>query len=210
MQYDVFADHSWSSCSVGFPAWNNAGTRYFISAGHCFRTESGSHYVHPDGTGIYIYTPTDHTHPIGFERSFTIPSNGWYDDVSLVEMYPGKTLHGEGWQHIPDNPTTAAVGDKACLIGFRHNKTNCGTVTQTDASLTETGYPWNSMATRASYCSHPGDSGGAIYNDHGALGIEITGSKHNEPGTPGACRSAFIPIDRALKVLRKSIPSLSF
>jgi hypothetical protein len=62
----------------------------------------------------------------------------------------------------------------------------------------------------ASFCAHPGDSGGAVYNSSGALGIEITADEaHNELGTPGACSSSFIPIGLALQILREHNPSLT-
>lgn len=210
MQFDIFAGGSWHACSVGYPAWDRAGTRYFITAGHCFRDESGRHYVHRDGTALAIYSPSNHTTPVGFERTYPQPGDGWYTDISLVEMYPGRKLHGEGWEHIPDGPATAYVGDTACLVGFRHDKANCGKITETDAVITEDGYRWSTSATKASYCSHHGDSGGAVYNSNGALGIGITGSdEHNEPGTPGECRSSFIPIRSVLKFLRNLHPSLA-
>jgi hypothetical protein len=210
MQYDIYKNGSWYNCSVGFPAWDSAGTRYFISAGHCFRSDSGTHYQQPDGSGVEIYLPSDHYTSVGFERTYTIPSGGMYDDVSLVEMSPGKKLYGNGWHHIPDNPVAGAVGDEACLVGDRHDKSNCGTVTATGVRQTVTGYPWREDVTTASYCAHPGDSGGAVYNSSGALGIEVTAdAARNEPGTPGVCSSSFIPIGRVLQVLRENNPSLT-
>lgn len=210
MQYDIFAAGSWHSCSVGYPAWDARGTKYFITAGHCFRDDSGRHYMHPDGTDLNIYSPTDHSKAVGFERIYPKAGDGWYTDVSLVQMYPGRQLRGTGWEHIPDHTTTADVGDTACLAGFRHDKSNCGKVTDTEVEITITGFPWTTSVTEASYCAHPGDSGGAVYNRNGALGIEITGSrKHNEPGTSGACKSSFIPIAAVLKYLRRNQPSLT-
>ncbi|BEL41974.1 hypothetical protein [Mycobacteroides abscessus] len=32
MQFDVYKGGSWYSCSVGYPAWDVDGTRYFITA----------------------------------------------------------------------------------------------------------------------------------------------------------------------------------
>jgi hypothetical protein len=62
----------------------------------------------------------------------------------------------------------------------------------------------------AKFCAHPGDSGGAVYNDSGALEIEISAdTAHNEPNTPGACNSSFIPIGTVLAVLREHNPSLT-
>ncbi|SKK24997.1 endopeptidase [Mycobacteroides abscessus subsp. massiliense] len=212
MQFDVYADGSWTSCSVGYPAWDDAGNRYFITAGHCFRDDSGRHYEHPDGTTLDIYTPTDHDRPVGFEETYPKGKDGWYTDISLVKMYPRKKLDGYGWQHIPDDPIINDVGDTACLIGLNHSKANCGTVTETSTEVQIIGFPWSTAVTRSSYCSHPGDSGGAVYDrqGNGALGINITGSrKHNEPGTLGACQSSYIPIGRALRFLRQFHPSLS-
>ncbi|HZU47131.1 MAG TPA: trypsin-like serine protease [Mycobacterium sp.] len=210
MQYDIYKNGSWYNCSVGFPAWNSAGTRYFISAGHCFRSESGTHYQQPGGAEVEIYSPSNHYTAVGFERTYTVPSGGMYDDVSLVEMFPGQKLYGNGWQHIPDNPVAGAVGDEACLVGDRHDTSNCGAVTATGVRQTVTGYPWMEDVTTASYCAHPGDSGGAVYNSRGALGIEVTGvTADNDPGTQGPCRSSFIPIARVLEVLRVENPSLT-
>lgn len=210
MRYDIYKNGSWYNCSVGFPAWDNAGNRYFISAGHCFRSEAGTHYQQPDGSGVEIYNPSDHSTAVGFELTYTIPSGGIYDDVSLVEMFPGQKLYGTGWEHIPDNPVAGAVGDQACLVGDRHDASNCGAVTATDVRQTVTGYSWLEDVTTASYCAHPGDSGGAVYNSNGALGIEVTGdAAHNEPGTPGDCSSSFIPIGRVLGVLHENNPSLT-
>lgn len=210
MQYDVYKVDSWYTCSVGFPAWNDQGTRYFISAGHCFRNESGTHYQRPGGAGVEIFSPSNQHDAVGFEHTYTIPTGNQYEDVSLVEMYPGKKLHGNGWQHIPDNPVSAAVGERACLAGYRHDKTNCGAVTATGVRQTMDGYPWTENVATATFCAHPGDSGGAVYNSRGALGIEISADlARNEPGKPGPCRSSFIPIGPVLQVLREQNPSLT-
>jgi hypothetical protein len=210
MQYDYFEAGGWSHCSVGFPAWDSAGNRYFISAGHCFRDESGTHYVQPGGAGVEVYTPSDHRTPVGFEQTYTIPGTDIYTDVSLVEMYPGKKLYGNGWQHIPDTPMEAAVGDQACLVGVNHQTPNCGTVTATGVRETMTGYRWPEVVDSATFCAYPGDSGGAVYNDSGALGIEgSANTEQNKPGTPGPCSSQFIPIGTILQVLRQQIPSLT-
>jgi hypothetical protein len=209
MKYDVFKDGSWYSCSVGFPAWNDAGTRYFISAGHCFRSASGTHDVQPGGAGIDVFAPADHLTPVGFERTYTIPAGNRYDDVSLVEMYAGRKLDGDGWQHIPDNPVAVAVGDQACLVGYRHGTSNCGAVIATGVQQTLEGYPWMVNVSTASFCALGGDSGGAVYSGAGALGIEISrDTAHNDDGT-GPCSSSFIPISLVLEILHQQNPSLT-
>ena len=107
--------------------------------------------------------------------------------------------------------SSCSVGLPACLVGHRHDKSNCGSVTATDTTEQISGYLWKSVGVaEASYCSHPGDSGGAVYNSGGVVGINITGdSDHNEPGTPGDCSSGFIPIGRMLSIFRKSYPTLT-
>ncbi|KRQ23315.1 MULTISPECIES: trypsin-like serine protease [unclassified Mycobacteroides] len=212
MQFDVYKGGSWYSCSVGYPAWDDDGTRYFITASHCFRDEDGRHYQDDDGTTLKIYSAGDHSRPVGFEETFPKPKDGWYTDISLVQMYPGRKLQGYSWRNIPDDPAVAAVGDPACLIGLNHDNANCGKVTEVAAEMTPQGAAASVRTTRASYCSHPGDSGGAVYNRKldVALGINITGNRnHNEPGTSGACQSSYIPIGRALRFLRQRHPSLS-
>lgn len=208
MQYDIYKENSWHNCSVGYPAWDSAGTRYFISAGHCFRSTSGTHYIQPDGAGVEVFTPSDHSSPVGFERTYTIPSESGYDDISLVEMFPGKKLDGNGWQHIPNNPVAAVVGDEACLVGHRNDTARCGVVRAEGVRQTLTGYPWMINVTTASFCLHQGDSGGAVYNSSGALGIGISYG-HLDSDSPDACSSSFIPIAQVLEILRQEHPSLT-
>lgn len=210
MEFNIGIGDKVGSCSVGFPAWDRAGKRYFITAGHCFRTASGSHYVDSKGYGLDIFAPSNLNRPVGYERLHTIPDDGWYDDVSLVQMYDGRELSGDGWEHIPDDPTVAHGSAAACLVGYKHAKSNCGKVTDTNHVITEHGYPWKSHVVETSYCGHHGDSGGAVYNEYGALGINIAGyDDHNEPGTPGECISYYVPIGKALSIFRKAIPSLT-
>lgn len=212
MQFDIRKGGEWYSCSVGYPAWDDDGTRYFITASHCFRDEDGRHYQDNDGTTLNIYSQNNHSRPVGFEETFPKPKNGWYTDISLVQMYQGRKLEGYGWRNIPDDPAVASVGDTACLIGLNHESANCGKVTEVSAEMNPEGAAASVRATRASYCSHPGDSGGAVYDRKLdiALGINITGNRsHNEPGTTGDCDSSYIPIGRALRFLRQFHPSLS-
>ncbi len=202
-------NYGWGSCSVGYPAWDASGNRYFITAGHCFRTESGSHFEDDEGRSLNIYSPGDRNRRVGFERLHTVPGDT-YDDLSLVQMFDGEKLSGYGWERIPNKPVAASVGDRVCLVGQKHSKPNCGKVTQVSLQIAMKGYPWPSRVTRANYCGHAGDSGGAVYNSTGALGINIAGdTEHNEPGTPGDCSSDFVPISVALRIFRKAIPSLT-
>jgi hypothetical protein len=210
MQYDIYKANSWYTCSVGFPAWNSAGDRYFISAGHCFRSASGTQYLQPNGAGVEIYDPSDHSTPIGYESVYTNPANGRYDDIALVTMFPGAKLSGNGWEHIPDNPVTVAVGDSVCLDGDRHTNSNCGTVTGVGISSGLAGYPWSVTVDTANFCGEHGDSGGAVYNSNGAVGILIgVGDQNALPGPAGSCYSTFVPLGVALGILRTQQPSLT-
>ena len=211
MQYDIYKAGAWiDGCSVGFPAWNSAGDRSFITAGHCFRSASGTQYLQPNGAGVEIYDPSNHSTPIGYESIYTNPANGRYDDIALVTMFPGAKLSGNGWQHIPDNPVNVAVGDSVCLDGDRHTNSNCGTVTGVGVSSTLTGYPWTATVDTANFCAQHGDSGGAVYNNNGAVGILIAvGDQNALPGPVGSCYSTFVPIGVALQILRTQQPSLT-
>jgi hypothetical protein len=211
MQYDIYKAGVWiDGCSVGYPAWDRAGNRSFITAGHCFRSASGTQYLQPNGAGVEIYDPSNHSTPIGYESIYTNPANGFYDDIALVTMFPGAKLSGNGWQHIPDNLVTVAVGDSACLDGDRHANSNCGTVSGVGVTSTLTGYPWSVTVDTANFCGEHGDSGGAVYNNNGAVGIFISlGDQNALPGPAGSCYSTFVPLGVALGILRIQQPSLT-
>ncbi|WP_156024499.1 S1 family peptidase [Smaragdicoccus niigatensis] len=209
MQYDIYKNNQWyEGCSVGFPAWDNDGNHYIISAGHCFRADDGTQYLNPGGYGLNIYAPSNHNEAVGWETIYTNPSNGMYVDVALIEMYADSKLDGTGWPNIPDNPVDAAVGDSACLAGNRHDSAICGTVTAVGANEQMIGYPWTEAVTFASYCGLPGDSGGAVYNAKGALGIHIS-ADDEQNGTGENCSSQFIPLSLVLYELRLTVPSLT-
>jgi hypothetical protein len=71
------------------------------------------------------------------------------------------------------------------------------------------GYPWMVNVSTASFCALGGDSGGAVYNGAGALGIAISrDAARNDTGS-GSCSSSFIPIALVLQILHKDNPSLT-
>lgn len=45
------------TCAVCYPGMDIAGNRYCVTAGHCFRTTSGSHCEHSDGTASDVSFP---------------------------------------------------------------------------------------------------------------------------------------------------------
>lgn len=196
----IYADGGFMSCSVGYPGTDGAGNRYFITAGHCFRTDSGRHYIHRNGTGLDIYDPRNKSTAIGSERMYMPSSDGYYLDISLVQMRPGKKLTGDGWPKIPAVESVSRVGDVACAVGQNHERSTCGRVTRVGDEIQITGYSWTSVVNKATYCSYPGDSGGAVYNSSGVLGIVSAGPED-------VCHDAYVPISLALKAIRKSIPS---
>ncbi|TWS17777.1 trypsin-like serine protease [Tsukamurella tyrosinosolvens] len=192
--------NSTKSCSVGYPGTDNAGNRYFITAGHCFRTSSGSHYERRDGTTLDVYDPANPGVSIGWERVYTIPSGGYYVDISVVQMRSGKKLTGYGWKQIPAVASTSRVGDTACAVGQNHERSTCGKVTEVGAEIQVKGYDWKKVVNTATYCTYPGDSGGAVYNDSGVLGIVSS-------APTDTCHDSYVPISIALKAIRNSIPS---
>lgn len=193
-------DSGTKSCSVGYPGTDSAGNRYFITAGHCFRTSSGSHYERRDGTTLDVYDPDNLRVSVGWERVYTIPSGGYFVDISVVQMRPGRKLTGYGWTQIPAVASTSRVGDTACAVGQNHERSTCGKVTAVGAEIQVKGYSWTKVVNQATYCSYPGDSGGAVYNSSGVLGIVSA-------GPPDTCNDSYVPISIALKAIRNSIPS---
>ncbi|KXP04860.1 hypothetical protein AXK59_15975 [Tsukamurella tyrosinosolvens] len=189
------------SCSVGYPGTDSAGNRYFITAGHCFRTSSGNHYVNRGRSGLDVFGPNDTSTSIGWEKLYAnLNDEGYYLDISLVQMRPGKRLRGYGWPDIPARESVSRVGDSACAVGQRHNESTCGEVTAVGTEIRMSGYPWKSIVNRATYCSFPGDSGGLVYNNSGILGIVSAGPRDT-------CNDSYVPIAAALRSIRTSIPT---
>ncbi|WP_225535722.1 trypsin-like serine protease, partial [Tsukamurella tyrosinosolvens] len=123
-----------------------------------------------------------------------------YLDISVVQMRPGKKVGGYGWTSIPARESASRVGDTACAVGQNHKRSTCGKVTAVGVATSIRGYDRDSITNRATYCSYPGDSGGAVYNSSGVLGIVSSGPSN-------ACNDAYVPISLALISIRQSIPS---
>lgn len=208
--FRVLFNGKYSTCSVGWPAWDNQGNHYIITAAHCFREDNGQHRVDSDGiNGLNIYNTddTDFEYPIGWEAIWPLLSSPHFIDASLVKFWPGRSLTGPGWDNVPNTPHEAVVGETACNIGARHSKSSCGTVTAVRIPYKQ--YEASSSYQRvdkANYCAWAGDSGGAVYNSNGALGIENAG------GTYDTCyhgHEEFTPILDILRMFRETIPSLT-
>lgn len=201
------------SCSVGFPAWDNAGNHYFISAAHCFRDHAGRQLT-DHGYGLKVLDPYKGNMEVGYEHVY--PSGGphGYIDISVVQMFPGRGLSGPGWNGINTTPVTAKVGDTACIAGWRSFKRRCGAVEEVNVPANPDGLNLTSIVDYATYCFWHGDSGGAVYNDSGALGIGITLSlAFNNDESCSQGHSGFIAINYILDTIRGNrhyaIPSLT-
>lgn len=92
---------------------------------------------------------------------------------------------------------------------MQHSSFICGHVINFDTTIRAGGLPWPINVDTADYCGVLGDSGGAVFSDSGAVGIHVTVMLDRlKYGSQHPCLSSFVPIDRALSIFRRSIPSL--
>lgn len=202
--------YGYANCSVGFPGWDAHGNIYFITAAHCFRdSRTNRRIVYNDGSPLRVYDPNDLSTPIGFERLYPLPGQKYYD-VSVVQMYRGRRLSGYGFPNIPTRPHESVLGQQACIAGFRSHHVRCGRVSTVDEPTQVKSFEGWGMERlhEARYCSWQGDSGGAVFDKDGALGISSSSTTKGD----NACRvgseaSDYVPITDVMAIIRAHIPS---
>jgi Alpha-lytic protease prodomain len=173
-----------SRCSLGFNVRNSAGTRFFLTAGHC--TNGGSTW----------YANSSRSTVLGPRTGTSFPTNDYgivrYSNTSIAN--PGAV----GSQDITRS-ANATVGQSACRRGSTTG-THCGQVTGLNATVN---YAQGSVfgMIRTNICAEPGDSGGSLYSGSTALGLTSGGS--------GNCRTGgttfFQPVTEALSVYGMSV-----
>ena len=165
-------------CSLGFNVRNSAGTRFFLTAGHC--TNIGSQWRASSGGAV-----------IGNRVGTSFPGNdyGIVQYVSTFTNYPGTV----GSQDIT-SARTPSVGETVRRRGSTTG-THSGRVT---ALNTTVNYAQGTVygMIRTTVCAEPGDSGGPLYAGTSALGLTSGGS--------GNCTSGgttfFQPVTEALSL----------
>jgi len=173
------------SCSVGFSAVGAAGTRHFVTAGHC--TESDGGVVTMGGR------------PIGRISESTFGTAGDFGLVNvtdansrltpLVNRYDGRAITVTGAR---DAPIGASVCRSGVTSGF-----HCGVVVARNQTVNYGGGDVVAGLTRTTACAEPGDSGGPYLSGSQAQGLTSGGS--------GDCTTGgitfFQPVNEALRSL---------
>jgi streptogrisin D len=146
-------------CSLGFNARNSAGTRFFVTAGHC--TNIGAQWRASSGGAV-----------IGNRVTSSFPGND-YGVVQFVSTYTniqGTIANGQDITSAGNAVVGQAVRRHGSTTGNRG-----GNVTATNATVN---YPQGTVRgmIRTTVCAEPGDSGGSMYAGSVALGLTSGGS----------------------------------
>ena len=160
-------------CSLGFNVVKGS-TYYFLTAGHCGKSEKN------------WYTSSSRSTLIGPTTGYSFPGN----DYALVR-YDNLSLSHPGGFSVAD----AYVGERVTRDGSTTG-VHSGTVTGLNATVRYQGGGTVSGLIRTNVCAEPGDSGGPLYDGTRALGLTSGGS--------GDCRTGgttyFQPVREAVNV----------
>ena len=155
-------------CSLGFNVRNSAGTRYFLTAGHC--TNIGSTWsASPGGAAIGSRTgtsfPTNDYGIVRYTSSIANPGN--------VNRYNGTTTDITGSGNVFSGQSLCRSGS---TTGLR-----CGSVTSTSATVNYAeGAVYDTI--RTNICAEGGDSGGSLFGGSTAYGLTSGGSGNCSSG----------------------------
>jgi streptogrisin B len=140
-------------CSLGFNVVKN-GTYYFLTAGHCGKSEK-TWYTNASGSTL-----------IGPTIGYSFPGN----DYALVRYDNASLSHPGGF-----TAANAFVGERVTRDGSTTG-VHSGTVTALNATVRYQGGGTVSGLIQTTVCAEPGDSGGPLYDGNKALGITSGGS----------------------------------
>jgi streptogrisin B len=157
-------------CSLGFNVVKGS-TYYFLTAGHCGKSEKK------------WYTSSSGSTLIGPTTGYSYPGN----DYALVRYDNAALSHPGGF-----TAADAFVGEQVKRTGSTTG-THSGTVTALNATVRYQGGGTVSGLIQTTVCAEPGDSGGPMYDGTKALGLTSGGS--------GDCRTGgttfFQPVTEA-------------
>jgi hypothetical protein len=178
---DRIVDSGGGQCSGGFAAWDPAGDRGMLTAGHCGPPQAGSLWSqgYKDGAGVIRTT--------GVMGNIT--HRQWGDNVTDAEFLDA-TANGTTVQptiyttvdltaltpHMPvGNAGISFLGMTGVCAGGSFSGENCGgTVQQVDICISSYNYVGgaynvcNITAVTPSTLAGPGDSGGPVYTYSGS------------------------------------------
>jgi hypothetical protein len=167
-------------CSSGYAVQNGAGTRFMVTAGHCFA--NGATVWTESGARVYGTVSNRHLPTV----------TGDAKDMELVggQSYAGRVFTG-GIFSTTSAPVVAAgtayVGYNNYCHSGRTTGENCGhTANSISAQVcTQTGCKSPVIAFTGGNMIQPGDSGGAFYAKDGSGGVWIRGNVIASDGVTG-------------------------
>jgi streptogrisin D len=157
-------------CSLGFNVRNSAGTRFFLTAGHC--TNIGSQW----------FTNSSLTTLIGPRVGTSFPTNDYgivrYDNLNVSN--PGSVNLYNGTTQDITSSRNAVVGETVRRSGSTTG-VHSGRVTALNATVN---YPQGTVfgLIQTTVCAEPGDSGGSLFSGTSAIGLTSGGSGNCSSG----------------------------
>ena len=156
-------------CSVGFNARNSAGTRFYLTAGHCGRV--GTLTTLTSGAGLGVFDGS------------VFPSRDWavvrITNSTVVQR--GRVVNYAGGSILVSGSTPASIGASICRSGARTGY-RCGTVRATNVTVNYSAGAVTGL-TETTACIGQGDSGGSYITPSGqAQGVASGGRLSVPPG----------------------------
>ena len=170
-------------CSLGFNARNSAGTRFFLTAGHCGDIAS-TWYANPS-----------HTTVLGTRVVSSFPGNDYaiFQYTGSISRPGNVDLYNGSFQDITSaaNPSVNQTVRRSGSTTGVHS----GRVTALNQTVTYVGGGTVRGLIRTTVCAEPGDSGGSLFST-GSVALGLTS------GGSGNCRTGgttfFQPVVEAL------------
>jgi streptogrisin B len=154
-------------CSLGFNVRDNAGSYFFLTAGHCGEVAST------------WYANSSHTTRLGTNVGYSFPGN----DYALVRYTTSTTPTPSG--SVGSQDITAAANPPVNQVVYRKGSTtgiHSGRVTALNQTVNYGGGDIVSGLIRTTVCAEPGDSGGPLYAGTVAYGLTSGGSGNCSSG----------------------------
>jgi streptogrisin D len=178
-----------SRCSLGFNVRNSAGTRSFVTAGHC------------TNIATTWYANSSHTTTLGTRTGTSFPTN----DYGIVR-YTNTSISTPGSVNLYNGTSQDITSSGNPVVGQSVNRSGSttgvrgGTVNALNTTVCYSQGCVNGMI-RTNVCAEPGDSGGSLFSGTRAHGLTSGGS--------GNCSSGgttfFQPVQEALNVFGVSV-----
>ncbi|MFJ7334567.1 S1 family peptidase [Streptomyces sp. NPDC101116] len=162
------------TCSAGFNVQNSSGKKYMLTAGHCM-----------DG-GAVTWRRRSGDIPLGRAIEWAYGNDVNQSDYGVVEytnsdVAPYGTIqYRDGSEGQISRSASAFDGEKVKRVGTM-SQDLVGMVLATDATVTYTDGTTLRHMIEASNCTVHGDSGGPLFSDETALGINSGGSYADQP-----------------------------